>query len=88
VRLVRLLVTGPEPATQPGAETLLDILWAHLGPGHDIEHITATATPQGIDLAVFLRNSISDPDEYARGIVEGIMGRLPALCRWKCDPVN
>ncbi|MFE9426132.1 hypothetical protein ACFYNO_24590 [Kitasatospora sp. NPDC006697] len=86
MRLARLLLTGPDPATQQTAELLVDILWTHLEPGHHIEHITATATSSGIDLAVFVSSGVGDPARHARWLVGEIMGQLPSLHQWRCGP--
>jgi hypothetical protein len=88
VQIARLEITGPEPADQAVAERLLDILWAHLEPGHNIEHITVTATPPGIDIAVFIRHRLPNPNQYAADLLGGIIGQLPALRNWKCRQLN
>lgn len=83
--LARFVLTTADSATsQSEAELLHDALWAHLGHGHDIEHITATAVPGGIDLVLFLSHDIPDldPVRYGRQVLVEIARRSPLVNRW------
>jgi hypothetical protein len=77
MHLVRLTLAGP--ATEAQADVILDALWAHLPEGHGVEHMTATPGPSGIDLAIFLRQDITDPQHYARVLIETVRRTCPAL---------
>jgi hypothetical protein len=82
---------GSETPRQSAAELVHDALWAHLGPGQGVEHLTVTAVPDGFDLVLFLRQDLpdSDPVRYARILLEAVVPRVPALrIRGTRDPAN
>jgi hypothetical protein len=83
MHLTRVVLAGQSRPTQPQAEIVLDALWAHLGPGHGVEHITATAAPHGIVLAVFLRHEVTGSDEDVGKLIDTISANSPALHRWR-----
>ena len=82
--LARFVLVGNSPPLQSEAELLGDTLWAHLSHGRGVEHITATATPAGIDLALFLSRDIADldPVHYARLLLTEISPCSPLAQRW------
>lgn len=83
MRLALFKLTGPNLVTQRQADIVHDALWAHLGPSHGVEHITATATSTGIDLAVFVDHSIGHPSEYVGRLIDLISTLSPALGQWR-----
>ena len=77
--LARFTLTGSAPPTRQLAETVHDAIWAHLPTGHRLEHLTATATPDGIDLVVFLPHGLGDPQGFAQHLLDAIARTSPVL---------
>ena len=90
MHLVRLTLTGPRAPTrtqaQAQAELVHDALWAHRPAGSGIEHVTATATPLGIDLVLFVRHDVTDPARNAGDALDAAAAASPFLARWQRTP--
>jgi hypothetical protein len=74
VRIVRLTLACPPGriASKADAELICDALWAHSGPGDEIAHITTTALPDGIDVAIFLNSDAGDPERRAEALLSSV----------------
>ncbi|MEV7728604.1 hypothetical protein AB0P15_28180, partial [Streptomyces sp. NPDC087917] len=57
LRLVhtRLFSEAGGAGTRDDAHLMQDLLWAHAGPEHAVEHIRVRAAPHGIELVLFVR---------------------------------
>lgn len=78
MRIVRLTLNYPPGriADQADAELICDTLWAHSGPGDEIAHITTTAVPGGIDVAIFLNSDAGDHEHLVESLLNSI-SKLP-----------
>jgi hypothetical protein len=74
MRIVRLALACPPGriASKADAELICDALWTRSGPGDEIEHITTTALSDGIDIAIFLNSSTSNPERRVAALVSSI----------------
>jgi hypothetical protein len=77
MHIVRLTLACPpgKIASKADADLICDALWAHSGPEGEIAHITTTAVPDGIDVAIFLNSGTDDPDHR----VEALLRSIPKL---------
>ncbi|MFE2146379.1 hypothetical protein ACFXA3_32410 [Streptomyces sp. NPDC059456] len=50
-----LASTPPGPARESELALVTDLIWAHCGPGHGLEHLRAKVTGEGLDLYLFMR---------------------------------
>jgi hypothetical protein len=84
---VTMLVVPPgsPAASSTDAEVIRDALWAHASAVAGIEHITATAVPAGIGIAVFMNHSTADPEERVRALLLSAVRQSPILSRWRED---
>jgi hypothetical protein len=62
-----------------------DALWAHASAVAGIEHITVTAVPAGIGIAVFMNHLTADPKERVRTLLWSAVRQSPVLSRWRED---
>jgi hypothetical protein len=83
MHLVRFSLADPGPPTRPETEMIQDAIWAHTRGDSGVEHVTVTATTQAIELVIFLRSGIPDPDRYARLLIDYACQMSPALGRWR-----
>jgi hypothetical protein len=79
MHLARFTLTRTETPTQVLAEIVHDAIWAHLPEHHGVEHITATATPVGIDLVLFLSHEIDAPQRHAQQMLEAVAQLSPTV---------
>lgn len=72
MRIVRLTLVYPPGriASKADADLICDALWAHSGPGDEIAHITTTALPNGIDVAIFLNSDTGEPERRLQGTTQ------------------
>lgn len=78
--LVRFTLAGPGPPSRQQAELIKDVLWAHASTHSGVEHITAIATADGVELVIFLRSGV--PDRCALVLLECARKKSPALWQW------
>ena len=78
MRIVRLTLACPPGriASQADAELVCDALWARSGPGDQIAHITTTALPDGIDVAIFLNSGTDGPQRRVEALLSSIAESL------------
>lgn len=74
MRIVRLTLVYPPGriASKADADLICDALWAHSGPGDEIAHITTTALPNGIDVAIFLNSDTGEPERRLQALLRSI----------------
>lgn len=84
MRIVRLTLIGPPGriANQADAELIHDALWAHSRPGAEVAHVTTTALPHGIDVAIFLHADIADPEQRVAALLSSISRKSAILRPW------
>jgi hypothetical protein len=83
VHLVHLRLTRPDRAPEEAEpDLILDALWALAPPDAGIEHLRVRAGPEGIDLTLFLRHGIPDPDLYACTLIAALARMSPSLSGW------
>jgi hypothetical protein len=87
VRIVRLTLSGPpgSVASQADAEVIHDVLWAHAVPCTGIAHITTTALPRGIDVAIFLDGDVDDPQRHVAALLTSVSRESAILRHWIGD---
>jgi hypothetical protein len=68
--------------SQSDAEIIHDVLWAHCVPGTGIAHITTTALPQGIDVAIFLDSDINEPERRVAALLSSVSRESAILRHW------
>ena len=69
--------------TQPEAEMIKDALWAHVAPADSVEHITAIAMRDSVEIVVFLSSQAEDPGRCARELFERTAAASPAFTAWE-----
>ena len=84
MHIVRFTLTGLSEriASQADAELIQDALWAHSGPDAEIAHITTTALSDGIDVAIFLKSCVDDPEDQVAALLCSIFRRSAVLSSW------
>lgn len=80
VYMVRFTLAGPGPPSRQQAELIKDVLWAHASARSGVEHITAIAAAEGVELVIFLRSGV--PDRRALVLLECARKKSPALWQW------
>jgi hypothetical protein len=87
MRIVRLSLTGPPGwvASKADADLINDAIWAHSRRGAGIAHITTTALPTGIDVAIFL-NPVDNAEHDIAAVLDSIsklLGTHSPPMRWR-----
>jgi len=74
MNIARFTLTFPpgRTASKADAELICDALWAHAESADQIAHITTTAVPSGIDIAIFLNSGTGDPKRLLRQLFSSI----------------
>ncbi|BCY14752.1 hypothetical protein [Actinoplanes sp. L3-i22] len=81
-----LLTLLPGAGPPVAAATLRDILWAHVRPSDQVEHISARAGPDGqLEIGIYL--AATGP-EVAREVVERALRSSATLRRWALGNVR
>lgn len=59
-------------ASKADAELICDALWAHAASADEIAHITTTAVPGGIDIAIFLNSGSGNQERLFGQLLSSI----------------
>jgi hypothetical protein len=78
-----LAVPAGSTASSADAELIRDALWAHASALGDIEHITVTALPEGIGIAIFLDHLADNPENLASAFLRIAVRRSPVMSQWR-----
>ena len=84
MRIVWLTLTGSPGSvpSQADAEIIHDALWAHSIPESGVAHITTTALPEGIHVAVFLNADVEDPEQNVAALLSSASRESMILRHW------
>ncbi|MEU0738891.1 hypothetical protein [Streptomyces sp. NPDC006134] len=74
--VVHLYLTGSaSPPSPADAHAVQDLIWAHAGPWHRLEHVLARCEPDGIGLVLYLSAPTADrATEQAANLLAGVRG--------------
>lgn len=87
---LHLIRDGTSAPDENDARLLHDALRALVPADAGFEHIRARAGPGGIDLSIFLRRHLADPDPevHARAILDSLPRTPSALGGWHVRPAR